>query len=65
MEDDGMTPPTSTLRGVVAVSPMAATLIRYDEHGRPMYASDPRLGNRKTRRRLLREQRQLIAARSS
>ncbi len=56
---------TSTLRGVVPVSPMAATLIKYDEHGHPMYASDPRLGNRAERRRLLREERAAIADRSS
>lgn len=44
---------------------MASTLIRYDESGRPMYASDQRLGNRKARRSLLREERRAMAERST
>jgi len=40
---------------------MASTFIKHDEHGHPVYASDVRLGNRKTRRNLLREQRRLMA----
>lgn len=32
---------------------MASTVVRYDESGRPMYANDLRLGNRRQRRHLL------------
>jgi hypothetical protein len=32
---------------------MASTLVKYDEHGRPIFASDVRLGNRRQRRHLM------------
>jgi hypothetical protein len=44
---------------------MGNTVIRYDDNGKPMYASDLRLGNRKIRRRLLRAERAAMAERST
>jgi hypothetical protein len=55
-----------TLRGIVHRGRLASTIVKY-ENGKPVYASDPSLGNRSERRRLAnavmnRDQREPIAA---